>query len=73
MDSFLFFPYISTVPNKTEAFLTAEFEMGSGEPGSYDRPKLRTGKSFINVSYSYNQIFKEPKLPVSYEKIYYNS
>lgn len=31
---------MSAVPNKTEAFLTSEFEMGSGEPGSYDRPKL---------------------------------
>ncbi len=42
VDSFLSFPYMSTVQNRTEAFLTAEFEMGSGEPGSYDRPLFRT-------------------------------
>ena len=49
MDSFLLFPYISTVPGKTEAFLTAEFEMGSGEPGSYDRPVMCVLRPFIKL------------------------
>ena len=39
MDSFPRFPYKSTVQLETEACLTSEFEMGSGEPSPYGRPK----------------------------------
>jgi hypothetical protein len=41
-------PAQSAVQHKTEAFLTAEFEMSSGEPGSYDRPFISDFDWFIN-------------------------
>ena len=53
----MYFPYISTVPNKTEAFLTAEFEMGSGEPSSYDRPILSVSRSFIKLSLGADYVY----------------
>ena len=39
MDSLLEFPPKKVVQSSTEAGLTAVFEMGTGEPDPYDRPK----------------------------------
>jgi hypothetical protein len=49
VDSFLGFPRNAVQP-KTEAFLTAEIETRSGEPGPYDRPRYRSKYSFIKVT-----------------------
>lgn len=38
MDSLPGFPHTNAVKPSTEARLTSEFEMGSGEPRPYDRP-----------------------------------
>ena len=39
VDSFSRLPYESTVRLETEACLTSEFGMGSGEPSPYGRPR----------------------------------
>lgn len=41
---------MSTVHPETVACLTAEFEMGSGEPSPYDRPIGRNSCLFISFS-----------------------
>ncbi len=48
MDSFSTFPR-NAVPTETEACLTTVFEMGTGDPSSYDRPMGRSYEGFIKV------------------------
>ena len=48
VDSFPCFPR-NAVQHETVACLTSEFEMGSGEPSPYGRPRLRNNVLFKKV------------------------
>ena len=58
LDSFPRFPCKSTVQLGTEACLTSEFGMGSGEPSPYDRPTNSNIYQFKNISNLYEQFRK---------------
>ena len=49
MDSLPSFPCKNTVHPDTEARLTSVFEMGTGEPRPYGRPRSNFSRLFIKI------------------------